>query len=146
MRPPVPAASGGPEISPAAAAPIDSTVAEAPSTDSAHDAFLVPIDGDVFYERQIKVVATLGNAPASSVLLLDGYPESQPLALNDGVVSATLVGLKSGVHELTLLLFNERTEIIGKQMVRFFVRVPEPERKTRAGASGSSATCSASWI
>ena len=128
-----PASSGGPGMAGLAAGQTDSTLSEAPLADSAHDAFLVPIDGDVFYERQIKVVATLAGAPASSVLLLDGYPESQPLALNDGVVTATLVGLKSGVHELTLLLFNERTEIIGKQMVRFFVRVPEPERKARTG-------------
>jgi hypothetical protein len=113
---------------------VDSGAAESLAPEAAPGGFLVPIDGDVFYEPQITVLASYEGTPASLVLLLDGYPESKPLAVNDGSVAATLTGLKSGVHELTLLLFNERTEIIRRQMVRFFVRVPEPQRKEQNGA------------
>lgn len=116
----------------AAAAP-DSMAAEPIPPEPAAGAFMVPIDGDVFYEASIKVLAALPVTPASVVLLLDGYPETRPLEINEGLVRADLAGLKSGVHELTLLLFNDRTEIIGRQFVRFFVRVPEPERKPRNG-------------
>jgi hypothetical protein len=111
----------------------DSAGAELIAPEPSEGAFLVPIDGDVFYEPGVKVLATLPATPASIVLLLDGYPEARPLSLNEGLMRADLAGLKSGVHELTLLLFNERTEIIGRQSVRFFVRVPEPERKPRNG-------------
>jgi hypothetical protein len=115
------------------AAATDSNAADAVAPEPSQGAFLVPIDGDVFYEPVLKVLATLAANPASVVLLLDGYPEARPLSLNEGMVRAELAGLKSGVHELTLLLFNERTEIIARQSVRFFVRVPEPERKPRNG-------------
>lgn len=95
--------------------------------------FLLPIEGDVFHESEIRMAASLSEIPASLVLLLDGYPESRPLSIQDGMVTAALTDLKSGVHELTLLLFNERTEIIRKLSVRFFVRVPEPRRRAQAG-------------
>jgi hypothetical protein len=124
--------AGAPDTARVAGA-ADSTAAESIAPEPTEGAFLVPIDGDVFYTANLKVLATLPTNPASIVLLLDGYPEAQPLTLSEGTVRADLAGLKSGVHELTLLLFNERTEIIGRQFVRFFVRVPEPKRKPRNG-------------
>ena len=58
-----------------------------------------------------------------------GYPEHNPLSLTDGIVKVQIQGIKSGAHHLALLLFNERTEIIGKLETRFFIRLPEPPRK-----------------
>jgi hypothetical protein len=117
----------------AQAASAEAAAPEALPPEPVPGAFLVPIDGDVFYDADVKVLASLAETPASLVLLVDGYPEAQPLSVSEGLVRADLKGLKSGVHELTLLLFNERTEILSKQQVRFFVRVPEPERKPRSG-------------
>ncbi len=96
--------------------------------------FIIPIDGDVFYEPELRVLSSLpGKPPASMVLLVDGYPETSPLSVADGLLTARLSNLKAGVHQLTLLLFNERTEIIQKQEARFFIRLPEPTRKARPG-------------
>ena len=106
---------------------------EALPPEPAPGGFLVPIDGDVFYEPEMRVLASLPNQPASMVLLLDGYPDTNPLSVTEGLLTANLTGLKSGVHQVTLLLFNERTEIIERHEVRFFVRLPEPVRKARAG-------------
>lgn len=96
--------------------------------------FLIPIDGDVFYEEDLKILVSLpGTPPSSMVLLLDGYPENTPLNVNEGLLSVKMAGLKSGVHTITLLLFNERTEIIAKQETRFFIRLPEPNRDQKSG-------------
>lgn len=96
--------------------------------------FLIPIDGDVFYEPELKVLVSVpGPPPASMVVLLDGYPENVPLRLADGLVTLNVAGLKPGVHTVTLLLFNDRTEIIAKEEARFFIRLPEPRREQRKG-------------
>jgi hypothetical protein len=117
-----------------AAAPADTDAAETVSAEPAVGGFIIPIDGDVFYDTELRVLASLpGTPPSSLVLLLDGYPETNPLQISDGLVTVRLTGLRSGVHQLTLLLFNERTEIIQKQETRFFVRLPEPVRKVKGG-------------
>lgn len=122
------------------AAEADSAEAEEsdPEPDEAVEApepgFLIPIDGDIFYEPELKVLIGLAGAPpASMVVLLDGYPENVPLSLAGGLVTLKLAGLKPGVHTITLLLFNERTEIIAKEETRFFIRLPEPRREQRKG-------------
>lgn len=116
----------------------DSTEVAEPEPEVAEDAtepgFLIPIDGDVFYEPELKVLISLpGPPPASMVLLMDGYPENAPLSFADALVTIRLSGLKAGVHVATLLLFNERTEIIAKEETRFFIRLPEPNRDQRKG-------------
>jgi hypothetical protein len=67
------------------------------------------------------------------VLLVDGYPVDAPLNLAEGLLSIRLDGLESGVHTVTLLLFNERTEIVAREETRFFIRLPEPRRQPRKG-------------
>ncbi len=95
--------------------------------------FIIPLEGDVFYERNVRVLAMLpGTPPASLSLLVDGLPETGALTIHDEMVSVELKGLKGGAHQLALLLFNERTEIIGRMESRFFVRIPEPKRTTHA--------------
>ena len=106
---------------------------EAIGPEPAPGGFMVPIDGDVFYDPDVRVLASLPTPPASMVLLLDGYAETNPLTVSEGLLTANLGSLKSGVHQLTLLLFNERTEIIERHDVRFFIRLPEPIRKAREG-------------
>ncbi len=106
---------------------------EAIGPEPAPGGFMVPIDGDVFYDPDVRVLVSVPTPPASMVLLLDGYPETNPLTMNEGLLTANLGSLKSGVHQLTLLLFNERTEIIERHDVRFFIRLPEPIRKAREG-------------
>lgn len=116
---------------------VDSSEASEPEPEAAEAAepgFLIPIDGDVFYEPELKVLISVpGPAPASMVVLLDGYPENVPLTFVDGMVTLKVAGLKPGVHTVTLLLFNERTEIIAKEETRFFIRLPEPRREQRKG-------------
>jgi hypothetical protein len=125
----------GPAAAAAAAPVADSNAVEALPAEPSEGGFILPIEGDVFYETQLRVVAALPPAPpASMVLLVDGYPETNPLTVSEGLVSAVLTGLKSGVHDLALLYFNERTEIIGKQEIRFFIRLPEPVKTARSGA------------
>jgi hypothetical protein len=124
-------ASPNPSVGPAAAA---ATEPEGIAPEPAVGGFIIPIEGDVFYEPVLRVLVSLpGTPPASMVLLMDGYPENTPLAVNDGLLTVELTGLKSGVHQLTLILFNERTEITAKQETRFFIRLPEPLRKVRNG-------------
>lgn len=106
---------------------------EALAPDPAPGGFMVPIDGDVFYEPELRILASLPEQPASMVLLLDGYPDPNPLSVADGLLTANLTGLKTGVHQVTLLLFNDKTEIIERHEARFFVRLPEPVRKARSG-------------
>jgi hypothetical protein len=114
---------------------VDSVPAEVLPPEPAAGGFLIPIDGDVFYERDLRVLSSLpGTPPASMVLLVDGYPDTSPLSVSEGLLTAHLTELRTGVHQLTLLLFNERTEIIQKQEARFFVRLPEPIRKVRSGS------------
>ncbi len=94
--------------------------------------FLVPIEGDVFYEPDVRVLVSLpGAPPASMVLLLDGLPVSSPLAIKEELLTVTIQIHKSGAHQLSLLLFNEHTEITAKLETRFFVRLPEPQRAIR---------------
>lgn len=113
-------------------APVEETAG--PEPEPIVGGFIIPIEGDVFYDADLKVLVSLpGNPPASMVLLIDGYPDNHPLKVADGLIQAELRGLSRGVHVLTLLLFNERTEIIGKEETRFFVRLPEPKRKTTTG-------------
>ncbi|HLP40816.1 MAG TPA: hypothetical protein VK465_04860 [Fibrobacteria bacterium] len=96
--------------------------------------FLLPIDGDVFHEPELKVLISLpGDPPAGMVLLVDGYPENSPLGFADGLITVRISGLKSGVHTVTLLLFNERTEIVAREETRFFIRLPEPGREPSKG-------------
>ncbi len=114
---------------------VDSVPAEILPPEPAAGGFIIPIDGDVFYEPELRVLSSLpGTPPASMVLLVDGYPDTSPLTITEGLLTAKLAGLKTGVHQLTLLLFNERTEIIQKQEARFFVRLPEPVRAVRSGS------------
>jgi hypothetical protein len=137
----VPEAAVQPAADSAAAASADSADDEEDepqpqeaAVDLPEPGFLIPIDGDVFYEEDLKVLLSLaGTPPASMVLLLDGYPENVPLSISEGLVSVKVSGLKSGVHTVTLLLFNERTEIIAREEVRFFVRLPEPNRDQKSG-------------
>ncbi|MEO6096367.1 MAG: hypothetical protein ABIQ80_11505, partial [Fibrobacteria bacterium] len=126
-------APGGPDAAPAAGS--DDTLAhDMSAADPTIGGFHIPIDGDVFYETELRVLSSLpGTPPASMVLLVDGYAETNPLVVADGLVTARLTGLRKGVHQLTLLLFNERTEIIQKQEARFFIRLPEPVKKSRGG-------------
>jgi hypothetical protein len=113
-------------------APVEEAVG--PEPEPIVGGFIIPIEGDVFYNPELKVLVSLpGNPPAGMVLLVDGYPETNPLKVADGLISSELRGLKPGVHTLTLLLFNERTEIIGKEETRFFVRLPEPVKKAVKG-------------
>jgi hypothetical protein len=129
------------ETSPAAVAPaslgesqVDSVPAEILAPEPPAGGFIIPIDGDVFYETELRVLSSLpGTPPASMVLLVDGYADPSPVAVNEGLLTARISGLKTGVHQLTLLLFNERTEIIQKQEARFFIRLPEPIRPVRGG-------------
>ncbi|MDB5106157.1 MAG: hypothetical protein JWP91_3846, partial [Fibrobacteres bacterium] len=116
------------------AAPAAEESAEVLAPDPSEGGFIIPIDGDVFYEPELRVLSSLpGTPPASMVLLVDGYPETSPLSVTDGLLTARLTGLKTGVHQLSLLLFNERTEIIQKQEARFFIRLPEPVRRPKGG-------------
>ena len=69
-------------------APVDSILVE-PSVGG----FIIPIDGDVFYEPELRVLASLpGTPPSSMVLLVDGYAETNPLSIADGLVTARLTG------------------------------------------------------
>jgi hypothetical protein len=65
------------------------------------------------------------------VLLLDGLPVTSPLSVNAELLTVQIQLLKSGPHHLSLLLFNDRTEIVAKLETRFFIRLPEPDRSTR---------------
>jgi hypothetical protein len=131
---PAPSGMEAGATAPAASAAQAETVPEPMPEDPTVGGFIIPIDGDVFYEPELRVLSSLpGTPPASMVLLVDGYPETSPLSVADGLLTARLTNLKSGVHQLTLLLFNERTEIIQKQEARFFIRLPEPTRKARPG-------------
>ncbi|GEM_PF-1746048 len=128
---PPPAGMEGPAGSGTAAEPLPG---EALPEEPTVGGFIIPIDGDVFYEPELRVLSSLpGTPPASMLLLVDGYPENDPLSVNDGLVTARLTGLKTGVHQLTLLLFNEHTEIIQKQEARFFIRLPEPIKQPKNG-------------
>jgi hypothetical protein len=128
-------APAGMDASLAAAPESEPALADSSNLDPTMGGFIIPIDGDVFYEPELRILSSLpGTPPASMVLLVDGYPETNPLSIADGLVTARLTGLKTGVHQLTLLLFNERTEIIQKQEARFFVRLPEPVRKAKSGS------------
>lgn len=132
----VPAPVGmGAVVEDSAAAVPEPALADSGSLEPALGGFIIPIDGDVFYEPELRILSSLpGTPPASMVLLVDGYPETNPLSVADGLVTARLTGLRTGVHQLTLLLFNERTEIIQKQEARFFIRLPEPVRKAKGGS------------
>lgn len=139
-KPPASAGEMAPPIEGAATGAVaaDTSAAEEPETEpleiAAEPGFLIPIDGDVFYEPELKILISLsGRTPASMVLLMDGYPENTPLGIAEGLVTVKVAGLKPGVHTVTLLLFNERTEIIAKEEARFFIRLPEPKRDPRKG-------------
>ena len=124
-------ASPNPSVGPAAAA---ATEPEGLPPETGAGGFIIPIDGDVFYDPELRVLVSLpGTPPASMVLLVDGYPENSPLTVNDGMLTVQLRGLKSGVHTLSLLLFNERTEITSREETRFFIRLPEPKKNVRNG-------------
>ena len=133
---PAPAGMGSAQVqaAPSGESQVDSVPAEVPAPEPTPGGFIIPIDGDVFYEPELRVLSSLpGTPPASMLLLVDGYPDSGPLSVSEGLLTAKLTGLKTGVHQLTLLLFNERTEIVQKQEARFFIRLPEPVRKVRGG-------------
>lgn len=96
--------------------------------------FIIPLTGDVFYDSDLRILVVLPPISiASMVLLVDGYPDTNPLSIKEGLVSAQLNRLKAGVHELSLIMFNEKTEIIAKEETRFFIRLPEPIKKNRNG-------------
>ncbi len=137
--PPSAAAPGFADAVPVAVDPQDSAAADDAEAEAepaiADPGFLIPIDGDVFHDPDLRVLVSLpGAPPAGMVLLIDGYPENAPLKIEDGLLSIKLSGLKAGVHTLSLLLFNERTEIVSRAAVRFFIRIPEPKREPRKGS------------
>ncbi len=110
-------------------APVDSSEEEdiMQSASLTRANLILPIDGDIFYDKDIKVLASLeGTAPQSALIQLDGWSYDKPVTIEEGYVSIEINDLKMGLHELSLILFNEKTEIVFQKNIRFFIRLPEP--------------------
>ncbi|MCD6025282.1 MAG: hypothetical protein K0Q91_2198 [Fibrobacteria bacterium] len=90
-------------------------------------AFLLPAEGDVLYERDVKVVGQLaGPLPEGAFAELDGFAAGASLAIEKDIVTFSLSGLEEGVHVLRLAYRDARGKKHVTVAVRFFVRLPEP--------------------
>jgi hypothetical protein len=107
---------------------------QAPAPETFKVRFLIPLEGDVFYENSFKLVAALsGPYPHSIGLVKDGRVFDSPLKLKESILTAELRDLKRGKHRVAVIFLNEKKEILYRREISFFVRLPEPVREIHPG-------------
>ena len=116
--------------------PADSSVVAESTVDSnaSSVSFVMPAEGDVFYSSDVKIVAHVqGPVPPAMLAVLDGFALDKPIQVENGILTVELYDLAQGVHEFKLLFLDDHKHITLSQIVRFFIRVPEPRRDATKG-------------
>jgi hypothetical protein len=90
--------------------------------------FLVPIEGDVYYATNLKIVVRVrGPVPAGLAAVVDRVLLDQSLKLEKELLTLTLTGLQEGAHSIRLMYIDEKDNLRSTPTVRFFMKAPLPE-------------------